>query len=148
MLQNVYLTSEFVNVCVEVSVSSHWVSRSYFYSCFAQIEDLCEKVLLVTSLVPSSCFSPPPPVQPLSRAKRNGIESGKREKDTLTHRDILPALGAACVKAPGEPSVSVCRYMAARLASSQQQRNKSWSYNNASVDLLLFRDRRWMVPLF
>lgn len=63
------------------------------------------QLLSTTSACPAS--------QP-SREKR-GIEIGKRERHTHTQRYtafILSALGAACVKAPGELAVSVCRYMA------------------------------------
>lgn len=60
------------------------------------------QLLFTTSACPAS--------QPSK--EKQGIESGKRERKIHTHAAfILPALGAACVKAPGEPSVSVCRYM-------------------------------------
>lgn len=87
------------------------------------------QLLFTTSACPAS--------QP-SREKQ-GIE---REKLARTHIDILH------LKPPVNPVCQSVGTWPARLAGSQQQRNKSWSYNNASVDLLLFRDRRWMVPLF
>ncbi len=71
------------------------------------------QLLFTTSACPAS--------QPSK--EKQGIESGKRARKTHTRTHthththtytafILPALGAACVKAPGEPSVSVCWYMA------------------------------------
>lgn len=60
------------------------------------------QLLFTTSACPAS--------QPSK--KKQGIESGKRHTHIQYTTFILPALGAASVKAPGEPSVSVCQYMA------------------------------------
>lgn len=108
---------------VKVSVGSHWMDSQCFSSLLAT-DRRCMRESIVSNIVStiqllfttSAC----PASQP-SRVRR-GIETHTHTHTQRCAAFILPARGAACVKAPGEPSVSVCWYMAA--ASRKQPKAK------------------------
>lgn len=148
---------EMCNCCqssVKMSVITHLRDGFCFCCLIQQIVDLLKEILedIVGNVVRYIQLLSTTSAFPASQ--KHGKESGKGKKKTIQHITahvfiyILPSKVQPVLKPPVNPACQFVGTWLPRLASSRKQRNKSWSYIHAPVDLLLFCDQRWMVPLF